>query len=237
MGTADVADLDPPGWAGAELSSEQPAHDVQLTRGFWIDRFEVTNAAFDAFVAAGGYAERSYWSERGLSWLDRQDESLPVECAESAPGHPRACITWYEAEAYAAWRGGRLPTEAEWEFVARGPGSLIYPWGDEWDPNLANIVDSDGTVPVGSYPDGASWVGALDMSGNVMEWVADWWGYDYYEEMVGVDPPGPDSGNKKVEKGGWWGSVPYVGRAAYRHFEDPPTYQDHHIGVRIASDA
>jgi formylglycine-generating enzyme required for sulfatase activity len=69
-----------------------------------------------------------------------------------------------------------------------------------------------------------------------MEWVADWWSIDYYEEKVDLDPQGPASGTKKVEKGGWWGADPYVGRGAYRHFEDPPSYQDHHIGVRIVSD-
>lgn len=237
MGTDDPSDLDPPAWARTELTSEQPGHDVQLTRGFWIDRYEVTNASFAEFVAAGGYEDSGYWSEDGLKWLGKQAVQLPASCAANSSAHPRACITWYEAEAYAAWRGGRLPTEAEWEFAARGPESQLYPWGDVWDPSLANIVDSDGAVAVGSYPGGASWVGAEDMSGNVMEWVADWWSFDYYRDEVGVDPAGPDKGIKKVEKGGWWGAIPYVGRAAYRHFEDPPSYQDHHIGVRIATDA
>jgi formylglycine-generating enzyme required for sulfatase activity len=237
MGTEDPAGLEPPSWAGAELTSEQPGHDVQLTHGFWIDRFEVTNASFAEFVAAGGYSNPGLWSAEGLTWLERHVGELPAPCANDAPMHPRACITWYEAEAYAAWRGGRLPTEAEWEFAARGPESSVYPWGNEWDPAMANIVDSEGTVAVGSYPAGASWVGAQDMSGNVMEWVADWWSFDYYKQEVGLDPPGPDRGTKKVEKGGWWGSVPYVGRTAYRHFEDPPTYQDHHIGVRVVADA
>ena len=236
MGTEDVSGLEAPSWARTELESEQPAHDVALTKGFWIDRYEVTNEAFAAFVAAGGYEDRDLWSERGLAWLDRLDRELPVDCTSTAADHPRACITFYEAEAYAAWRGGRLPTEAEWEFAARGPDSRIYPWGDTWDPALANIVDSDGTVAVGSYPAGASWIGAEDISGNVMEWVADWWSFDYYELEVAVDPTGPEQGVKKVEKGGWWGAVPHVGRGAYRHFEDPPSYQDHHIGVRIVSD-
>lgn len=235
MGTT-ATDLDRPSWADEELASEQPAHDVVLTRGFWIDRYEVTNRSFGQFVAAGGYDDIELWSEDGLAWLQHQDDPLPIACGEEDPSHPRACISWYEAEAYAAWRGGRLPTEAEWEYAARGPDSLIFPWGNSWDPTLANIVDSEGTAAVGSYPDGRSWIGAEDMSGNVMEWVADWWSVDYYQTAVGLDPPGPDMGSRKVEKGGWWGAVPYVGRGAYRHFEDPPNYQDHHIGVRIVSD-
>jgi formylglycine-generating enzyme required for sulfatase activity len=224
MGTVDVAGLDPPVWADRELESEQPGHDVVLTEGFWIDRFEVTNHGFAEFVASGGYDEMDLWSAAGLEWLTQQEpQLLPVDCADDDDSYPRACITWYEAEAYASWRGGRLPTEAEWEYAARGPESSVYPWGDMWDSDLANIVDSTGTVAAGSYPDGSSWIGAADMSGNVMEWVADWWSPDYYQEEVGIDPQGPTSGNRKVEKGGWWGSVSYVGRGAYRHFEDPPT--------------
>ncbi len=111
----------------------------------------------------------------------------------------------------------------------------IYPWGDEWDPAKANVVDSEGLVPVGSYPDAVSWVGAFEMSGNAMEWVQDWLDSRYYEQGDMIDPQGPETGARKVEKGGWWGSHPYIARAAYRHFEDPPTYQDHHIGVRVVS--
>ena len=97
-----------------------------------------------------------------------------------------------------------------------------------------------GPVAVGSYPAGASWIGALDMAGNAMEWVADWWSRTYYADQIREDPTGPATGNIKVEKGGWWGppdgTGAFLGRAAYRHFEDPPIYSDHHIGFRIASD-
>ncbi len=97
-----------------------------------------------------------------------------MNCLGNVPSNPLAWVTWYEADAYTHWRGVRLPTEAEWEFAARGPGSLAYPWGKDFDGNRANVVDSKDLKPVGSYPLGASWGGAQDMAGNVMEWVQDW---------------------------------------------------------------
>jgi formylglycine-generating enzyme required for sulfatase activity len=224
-----------PSWAAREPASESPQHRVEITAGFWLDKVEVTNAAYQTFIDAGGYTQRAYWSPEGWDWLTHQIARPPRECEGMAPAQPRACITWFEAEAYATWRGGRLPTEAEWEHAARGPDSLAYPWGDVWTSALANVVDSQGSLPVGSFPGGASWVGALDMSGNLMEWVNDWLDVHYYETSPLQDPPGPEGGFYKVEKGGWWGSVPYVARAAYRHFEDPPEYQDHHIGFRVLS--
>jgi len=241
MGTsaADVARLKvqkPPDWVAPALDAEAPAHEVTLTKGYWIDRTEVTNRGFSAFVDAGGYTTRAFWSDEGWAWLAARDASrLPLHCQGDVAEHPRMCLTWYEAEAYAAWRGGRLPTEAEWEYAARGAKSTVYPWGDEWDIEKANVINSIGPKPVGSYPAGASWVGALDMAGNAMEWVADWRSADYYASSPAADPPGPATGTIKVEKGGWWGSNEFVARSAYRHFEDPPTYGDKHIGFRVAS--
>jgi formylglycine-generating enzyme required for sulfatase activity len=247
MGTSDeeadyALTLDAPSWASGRLTSEQPQHEVCLTEGYWIDRTEVTNAAFQAFVDAGGYTTQEYWSEEGLAWLDRQNiDRLPKSCGQNTDNDaPRVCITWFEAEAYANWRGGRLPTEAQWEYAARGPESLIYPWGDEWDPELANVVDSTEATLVGSIPEGPSWVGAMDMAGNAMEWVQDWLSGTYYAELIETgepieDPTGPEEGRIKIEKGGWFGSNPVAARSAYRHFEDPPAYYDHHIGFRIVS--
>jgi formylglycine-generating enzyme required for sulfatase activity len=226
----------PPAWAKSVAFYEKPEHEVCLTKGYWIDQYEVTNAAFDAFVKDGGYTHAAYWSKEGAAWLKQQDASkLPVTCEDTADDHPRVCVTWYEAQAYAAWRGGNLPTEAQWEFAARGTESHIYPWGDEWDAAKANVLDSEGLSAVGAYPDGVSWVGAYDMAGNAMEWVQDWLSSTYYKDSPKDDPTGAEKGTRKVEKGGWWGSNAYVARSAYRHFEDPPTYQDHHIGFRVVS--
>ncbi len=209
---------------------------MTLTKGYWIDKDEVTNAAFAAFVDAGGYTNQALWSADGWSWLGgKKASSLPLHCHGDVAEQPRMCLTWYEAEAYAAWRGGRLPTEAEWEYAARGPKSTVYPWGDTFDREKANVLNSVAPKPVGSYPTGASWVGALDMAGNAMEWVADWLAVDYYATSPKTDPTGPATGTIKVEKGGWWGSNEFVARSAYRHYEDPPTYGDKHIGFRVAS--
>ena len=241
MGTDDASitaltAAGPPPWVLEEFPSEQPAHHVNLTHGYWIDRDEVTNASFAAFKAAGGYTDKALWSDAGWTWLGhRVVDNLPLACIGDDPALPRLCVTWFEAEAYATWRGARLPTEAEWEFAARGPDSRVYPWGETFDAAKANVTDAVGPVPVGAHPTGASWIGALDMSGNAMEWVADWLDRDWYAKSPADDPTGPVTGTIKVEKGGWWGSNEFVARSAYRHYEDPPTYQDHHIGFRVVS--
>lgn len=240
MGSSDdeiaaVRALGPPQWVERELASEGPAHRVHLSKGYWIDATEVTNAAFQRFVADGGYDRPELWSGPGRDWLAQQDRSaLPVACAGTDPEMPRRCVSWFEAEAYAAWRGGRLPTEAEWEYSARGPRSSRYPWGTEFDPSRCNVVDSEGPLPVGRFSNGTSWVGAQDMAGNAMEWVNDW--LAPYSASPANDPAGPSAGTIKIEKGGWWGSNAFVARSAYRHYEDPPGYQDAHIGFRVVTD-
>ncbi len=205
----------PPPWIAGEFPSEQPAHEVRLTTGYWIDTDEVTNKAFAVFVAAGGYTTQAYWSIDGWGWLGTNDATrLPLHCQGDVPEHPRMCITWYEAEAYAHWRDDRLPTEAEWEYPARGPESLVYPWGNAFDIDRTNVINSIGPKPVGSYANGSSWIGARDMAGNAMEWVSDWLDIEYYATSPKEDPKGPGSGAVKVEKGGWWGSNEFVARSS-----------------------
>ncbi len=226
--------LEPPAFVIGEFAFEQPQHKVRLTHGYWIDRYEVTSAQFKVFIDAGGYEQQGLWSEAGWAWLKEQASIPPGGyCTGDAPDMPARCVSWYEAEAYANFRHGRLPTEAEWEFAARGLNSSMYPWGNEWDAGRCNVVDGTGPKPVGSYPNGVSWIGAHDMAGNAMEWVGDWLGEDYYATSPTDDPKGPAAGEKKVEKGGWWGGNQFVARSAYRHFEDPPSYADAHIGFRV----
>jgi formylglycine-generating enzyme required for sulfatase activity len=178
-------------------NDEQPAHTVSLD-GFWIDKHEVTNAQFAAFLNKEGNQE-----EGGATWLDLDSEYCLIEQSggefRPKPGyadHPVIEVSWYGAKAYAEWVGGRLPSEAEWEYAARGPEGHTYPWGDD-EPtcDLGQYYGCSGnTVPVGSFPDGTSWCGALDMAGNVWEWTRSLYkDYPYdsgdgRESLEGSDP-------------------------------------------------
>lgn len=138
---------------------------------------------------------------------------------------PRICVSYYEAEAYARWRGGRLPTEAEWEYAARGPLDWIYPWGNVFDPSKANTFESkfQKIVEVGSFPTGASWIGAQDMVGNVYQWVADWFGD--YQSASQNDPTGPANGLLgRVNRGGSWVYDHNYARTAHRTSYSPEVW-------------
>ncbi len=189
--------------------NEQPVHEVCFDTPFWIDMYEVTN------VQTGGASP---------------------ECAQysSDDNQPRVCINWIEVKSYCASRGARLPTEAEWEYAARGPDGLVYPWGNEWNSDLA-VWNADQAAEVGSKPGGASWVGALDLSGNVWEWVSDWYGS--YSSGRQVNPQGPAAGeysDYRVLRGGSWVSLgSYYLRAALRDGSGPDL-RFNYFGFRCA---
>ena len=233
---AAVTAENPPPWVASEFPSEQPAHEVTLTKGYWIDRDEVTNQAFAAFVEAGGYTNQALWSPDGWAWLSGKDATrLPLHCNGDVPEQPRMCLTWFEAEAYAAWRGGRLPTEAEWEYAARGPESPVYPWGDAFDIDRANVINSVVTEAGRELPDRGQ-LGRRQRHGRQRDGMGLGLACGrLLRTSPATDPTGPATGTTKVEKGGWWGSNEFVARSAYRHYEDPPTYGDKHIGFRVAS--
>jgi formylglycine-generating enzyme required for sulfatase activity len=172
---------------------EKPQHELDLP-AYSIGKTEVTNAQFRPFVEGDGYTNADYWTEAGWQWREANDITQPGLWDNSewnGDAQPVVGISWYEAVAYANWVSAqtgqefRLPTEAEWEKAARGPDGLIWPWGNQ-PPNeeLANFGQNiEHTVAVGSYPEGATPYGALDMAGNVWEWTATRWLKDYPYEV------------------------------------------------------
>ena len=220
---------------------EKPVHEVTLD-GFWIDRTEVSNEQFGQFVSDTGHEttaekEGSGWIVVGESWeyaegADWQHPQGPDSDLSNMEDHPVVLVSWEDADTYCDWAGGRLPSEAQWEYTARGPQSLIYPWGATFDGEKANFCDQNcvlewkdesindsfaQTAAVGSYQDGASWAGALDMAGNVGDWVSDWYGESYYTSSPQGNPEGPDDGDFKVLRGGSWLSRSIYLRGAYRN--------------------
>jgi formylglycine-generating enzyme required for sulfatase activity len=177
---------------------EQPVHEQCFDEPFWIDRYEVTQGDFARLGGEQGRDSRFDGANR------------PVEN-----------ITWFEARDFCALRGGRLPTEREWEYAARGPDGLVYPWGYTWDANRVVWDGNSGgeTASVGSRPDGVSWVGAEDMSGNVWEWVSSVY-MDYPYTVNNEDLSG--GSERYVLRGGSWNSLsPTLLRASDRNWFNP----------------
>src|SRR5258708_5493734 len=223
MGSAPRADA---------RSDEQPEHEVHIMAAFWLDQYAVTNEAYRAFIEDEGYSKRQYWSNAGWQWLATNGITGPGDYVGFAEAQqPRVGVSWFEADAYTRWRGGRLPTEAQWEYAARGPQSLIYPWGNDYQDKRANIRGTR-TKPVDSFPEGKSWVGAEDMCGNVWEWVADWYDEVFYQQEIGIDPVGPTEGKTRVLRGGSWQHDKNLARSAARR-HDGPASRDDYIGFRI----
>jgi formylglycine-generating enzyme required for sulfatase activity len=217
------------------FEDEQPQHTVYLD-AFYINKTEVTNAQYRACVEDGA--------------CDAPSDTTYYDNASYAQ-HPVVYVRWNDADAYCRWAGKRLPTEAEWEKAAQGTDGRVYPWGDTFEGSKLNFCDKncskewreasvdDGyadTAPVGSYPAGASPYGALDMAGNVSEWVADWYDSGYYSQSPGRNPPGPDSGWERLLRGGSWDDAADIVRRANRYWITPD-YRNSYGGFRCARDS
>ena len=224
----------------------QNAEDARLVHlsTFAIDRYPVTVAMFAEFIDAGGYSTRRFWSRRGWAWRAREIITRPRFWGEAewaaylVPNHPVVGVSAYEAEAYAAFRGVRLPTEAEWEKACRGPDGLCYPWGEAWREGSCGMrgVEPRGTVPIGTYPTGRSPYGVLDMVGCVWQWCAD--AADEHADIADtnpfVDPEDYEEQAPRVTRGGAWNTLPWSLTCTSRNGY-PPTARFSNLGFRCVS--
>jgi serine/threonine-protein kinase len=240
------------------FTDEIPQHVVYLD-AFWIDKTEVTVAMFRTFVEATGYkttAERQGWGKpwtdgpKELEWpkvngTDWQHPYGPESTAKD--DHPVTQVSWEDAAAYCKWVGGQLPTEAQWEKACRGTDGRMWPWGNTFDGTRVSSCDAqcpierwkddsfdDGyafAAPVGSFPAGVSPYDALDMVGNVWEWVADWYEKDYYHDSPYKNPLGPASGTLRAMRGGAWYDTDVWVTCTVRH-QNPPWDRYSDVGFR-----
>ena len=197
-------------------ADEKPAHEVAV-KSFYMDAHEVTNAQYKVFVEATSRPLPPFWQPE----LDKADE-------------PIVGVTWYDAQVYATWAGKRLPTEAEWEYAARGgKRGGNYPWGNCLDTGSANF-SSFGILPVMSFS--ANGFGLYDMAGNVWEWCSDWYGADFYAVSPGANVSGPVTGTLKLLRGGAWYCGPDEVRVANRFYAMPDA-RSFNVGFRCVKDS
>jgi gamma-glutamyl hercynylcysteine S-oxide synthase len=245
-------------WDSFAYDNELPAREV-FVPAFKLDRLLTTNEHYQHFVNEGGYERREFWSEEGWAWREREGWAHPLYWRREGAGWrerrmfgegelsghlPVTGVSWYEAEAYARFRGARLPTEAEWEKAASWDESAgakrRFAWGDEAPTErLCNFgLRFWGTTPVGDFPEGASPYGCYDMTGNVWEWTS-----TPFEGYPGFKPfPYPEysetwfDGDHRVLKGGSWATSTSVLRTCFRNF-----FRRHFriafAGLRLAEDA
>lgn len=228
---------------------EAPVHRV-FVDAFYLDRLETTNVEYQRCVTEGVCIPPKIAdcnTPEPMRYLIRHPNYYENPAFAD---YPVICLDWYQAVDYCAWRGARLPTEAEWEKAARGTDARTYPWGNEPPtPNRVSFLWPEGEFeqdptywpsPVGSYPDGASPYGVLDMAGNVYEWVQDVYDPEYYASSPYDNPTGPpvDSGKWRVARGGSFWNLPNRIRSANRNNAYLPADLAHFdAGVRCALDA
>lgn len=220
-GTYQMGAADHPSWG--------TVHQVRITKGFWLGKCEVTAAQYAKFCADTG-RQLPPPVEKVQRGGETQFGNGPA--AGDAGKHPVVNVSWEDAVAYCTQYGLRLPTEAQWEYAARGPEGRLYAWGNEWESakccNCDNLGPAGTTFPVGSFPASASWCGALDMIGNVFEYCLDWYDDNYYDTSPADDPQGPAAAptatasitqGSHVIRGGSWLCFTEMCRADYRMFD------------------
>ncbi|MBW1696426.1 MAG: choice-of-anchor D domain-containing protein [Deltaproteobacteria bacterium] len=236
----------------------EPVRQVKIS-SFYIDKYEVTNQEYKLFIDAGGYNRPDLWTPEGWEWrmtskLENFNPSDPKprywgtgdapwesDPYSNQPETPVVGVNWYEASAYAKFRNRSLPTEAQWEFAARGTTGRTYPWGNLWFNTFTNhgqsrspyYDESDGfkfTAPIGNYLEGATPEGIHHMAGNVWEWCKDWFGA--YNTNETINPQGPSNGLEKVVRGGSWNGSVLFSRSFHRNRSQPHRrYKDG--GIRL----
>jgi len=247
-GLPDIAWCQVP--AGPFLMGGEGERDESITHPYRISRYPVTNAQYAAFVRAGGYAERRYWTEAGWNWREKEEISEPPNLGEprDISNHPRVAVSWYEAVAFCLWlteqlreRGElgpdqeiTLPTEPQWEKAARGADGRRYPWGSEPDPERANYDDTGigATSAVGCFPGGVSPYGAEDLSGNVWEWTRSL--YQDYPYRPGDGRENLEASGRRVLRGGSFLNTESYVRCAYR-FDGHPGARPRSGGFRVVA--
>jgi formylglycine-generating enzyme required for sulfatase activity len=233
--------------------SAAPPHRVEVDP-FWMEINEVTYAQYVAFLNTLGSGSHLTGCQGNVCALT-QDEDLTSGIVQSNgqyvtvnpayDDYPIVNVSWYGAQAYCASLDRRLPTEAEWEFAARGSAETLYPWGDEWAMVAANVrgtrVNADGVItagpePVGGFANWASRDGIRDLAGNVSEWTSDWYDANYYRTLDASrrNDPGPESGTAKVVRGGSWDQSEFFARSVNRQFLTPESMASD-VGFRCVS--
>jgi formylglycine-generating enzyme required for sulfatase activity len=236
------------------FSASAPPHTLTL-EAYYMDATEVTNRAYVTFLNSFAGQEPTCLEQscfNPASSLISSGSETAYQVAEETADYPVTGVSWYGAAAYCAWRGGRLPTEAEWEKAAswnpETESKSLYPWGDSFDGSIVNSCDADcqqpqantdfndgfaEEAPVASFDDGRSPNGLYDMGGNVWEWVADWFDAAHYSGPNANNLSGPAEGQDKVVRGGSWFDTGNFAATAIR-FPSPPANTDASIGFRCA---
>jgi formylglycine-generating enzyme required for sulfatase activity len=225
-----------PGYDPEARLDESPVRRVTVGT-FLAGRYPVTVEEFRRFVEAAdeGYLNAGNWEPEGWAWRERSGLTRPRwwENQLRHPNRPVTAVSWYEADAYCRWAGGRLPTEAEWELMGRGEAGRRYPWGeaapDEAHGNFGMSVGHP--TPVGIYPLGATPEGICDLAGNVWEWCGDW--AAPYPETEEENPTGPASGAIRILRGGAYFYNPKSARCAFRGTTFVPEDRIDDIGFRV----